>query len=71
LKLLKAEGFSVTSSCSHPVSEADLWKSMRLSARDAKRDIRLIEQRSQSADHPILASMPEVRYLKCFIVQVL
>jgi len=39
--------------------------------RDAKRDIRLIEQRGQRADHPILASMPETRYLKCFIVQVL
>lgn len=69
LKLLKPEGFLVTSSCSHPVSEADLWKSIRLAARDAKRDIRLIEQRGQSADHPILASMPETRYLKCFIVQ--
>ena len=70
LKLLKPEGFLVTSSCSHPVSEADLWKSIRLAARDAKREIRLIEQRGQSADHPILASMPETRYLKCFIVQV-
>ena len=71
LKLLKPEGFLVTSSCSHPVSEEDLWKSIRLAARDAKREIRLIEQRGQSADHPILASMPETRYLKCFIVQVL
>jgi 23S rRNA (cytosine1962-C5)-methyltransferase len=53
LKLLKPEGFLVTSSCSHPVSKADLWKSIRLAARDAKREIRLIEQRGQSADHPI------------------
>lgn len=71
LKLLKPEGFLITCSCSHPVSEADLWNSIRLAARDAKRDIRLIEQRGQSADHPILASMAETRYLKCFIVQVL
>lgn len=70
LKLLKPGGFLVTCSCSHPVSETDLWNSIRLAARDAKRDIRLIEQRGQSADHPILASMPETRYLKCFIVQV-
>jgi len=70
LKLLKPDGFLVTCSCSHPVSEADLWKSIRLAAHDAKRDIRLIEQRGQSADHPILASMSETRYLKCFIVQV-
>jgi 23S rRNA (cytosine1962-C5)-methyltransferase len=71
LKLLKPDGFLVTCSCSHPVSEADLWNSIRLAARDARRDIRLIEQRGQSADHPILAGMPETRYLKCFIVQVL
>ncbi|HWF62862.1 MAG TPA: class I SAM-dependent rRNA methyltransferase [Nitrospira sp.] len=70
LKLLKPDGFLVTCSCSHPVSEADFWNSIRLAARDAKRDIRLIEQRGQSVDHPILAGMPETRYLKCFIVQV-
>ncbi|MDH5641587.1 MAG: class I SAM-dependent rRNA methyltransferase, partial [Nitrospira sp.] len=69
LKLLKPEGFLVTSSCSHPVSEEDLWTSIRLAARDAKREIRLIEQRGQGPDHPVLASMPETRYLKCFIVQ--
>jgi 23S rRNA (cytosine1962-C5)-methyltransferase len=69
-KLLKPDGFLVTCSCSHPVSEADFWNSIRLAARDAKRDIRLIEQRGQGADHPILADMPETRYLKCFIVQV-
>lgn len=70
LRLLKPEGFLVTSSCSHPVSGEDLWMAIRLAARDAKREIRLIEQRGQSADHPILASMPETRYLKCFILQV-
>src|SRR6185437_3043021 len=70
LKLLKPDGFLVTCSCSHPVSEADFWNSIRLAARDAKRDIRLIEERGQSVDHPILAGMPETRYLKCFIVQV-
>ena len=71
IKLVKPEGFVVTSSCSSPVSEEDFWMSIRLAARDAKRDVRLIEQRGQSGDHPILASMPETRYLKCFILQVL
>jgi 23S rRNA (cytosine1962-C5)-methyltransferase len=71
IKLAKPEGFVVTSSCSHPVSEDDLWKALRLASRDARREIRLIEQRGQGADHPILASMPETRYLKCFILQVL
>lgn len=70
LKLAKPEGFVVTSSCSHPLSADDLWTAIRLAARDAKCEIRLIEQRGQSADHPILASMPETRYLKSFILQV-
>ena len=69
-KLTKPEGFVVTSSCSHPLSAEDLWTVIRLAARDARREVRLIEQRGQSADHPILASMPETRYLKCFLLQV-
>ncbi|ALA59567.1 class I SAM-dependent rRNA methyltransferase [Nitrospira moscoviensis] len=71
LKLVKPEGFMVTCSCSHPVTEEDFWKAVRLAARDAGRDIRLIEQRGQSPDHPILGGMPETRYLKCLILQVL
>lgn len=71
LKLVRPEGFMVTSSCSHPVTEEDFWKAIRLAARDAKREIRLIEQRGQGPDHPVLGSMPETRYLKCSILQVL
>mgnify|MGYP000881562824 CR=1 FL=1 len=36
---------------------------------DAKRDIRLIEQRGHSAEHPILANIPVTRYLE-FKVEV-
>jgi 23S rRNA (cytosine1962-C5)-methyltransferase len=70
IRLTKPEGFVVTSSCSHPLSAEEFWNTIRLAARDAGREIRLIEQRGQSADHPILASMPETRYLKCFAMQV-
>ena len=71
MRLLKPEGFLVTSSCSHHVTEQELWTGIRLAARDAKRQVRLLEQRGQAGDHPILATMPETRYLKCFILQVL
>lgn len=70
MRLTKSEGFLVTSSCSHHVTEQELWTSIRLAARDAKRQVRLLEQRGQSSDHPVLATMPETRYLKCFILQV-
>jgi 23S rRNA (cytosine1962-C5)-methyltransferase len=71
IRLTKPEGFLVTSSCSHHVTEQELWTGIRLAARDAKRQIRLLEQRGQASDHPILAAMPETRYLKCFILQIL
>jgi 23S rRNA (cytosine1962-C5)-methyltransferase len=71
MRLAKPEGFLVTSSCSHHVTEQELWTGIRLAARDAKRQVRLLEQRGQASDHPILAAMPETRYLKCFILQVL
>ena len=70
IKLTKPEGFLVTSSCSHHISELQFWDAIRLAARDARREVRLIEQRGQSGDHPILASMPETRYLKCLILQI-
>jgi 23S rRNA (cytosine1962-C5)-methyltransferase len=71
MRLTKPEGFLVTSSCSHHVTEQEFWTGIRLAARDAKRHVRLIEQRGQAGDHPILATMPETRYLKCFVLQVL
>ncbi|CUQ67168.1 class I SAM-dependent rRNA methyltransferase [Candidatus Nitrospira inopinata] len=70
IKLLKPEGFLVTSSCSQPVSEEALWGAIRSAARDVGRQIRLIESRGQGLDHPVLAAMPETRYLKCFIAQI-
>jgi 23S rRNA (cytosine1962-C5)-methyltransferase len=70
IRLTKPEGFLVTSSCSHHVTEQELWTGIRLAARDAKRQVRLLEQRGQASDHPILAPMPETRYLKCFILQI-
>ena len=71
LRLTKPEGIIVTSSCSHHVSDADLWNAVGRAAQDARRPVRLLEQRGQASDHPVLASMPETRYLKCFIMQVL
>ena len=71
IRLTKPEGFLITSSCSHHVTEQELWTSIRLAARDAKRQVRLLEQRGQASDHPIFATMPETRYLKCFILQIL
>ena len=70
LRLLQPGGVLVSCSCSQPVSDDDFWMMLQSAARDAHRQIRLLEQRGQGPDHPVLAGMPETRYLKCFIVQV-
>jgi 23S rRNA (cytosine1962-C5)-methyltransferase len=69
-RLTKREGIVVTSSCSHHVSESDFSRAIARAAHDAKRPVRLLEQRGQASDHPILMAMPETRYLKCLILQV-
>ena len=70
LRLIRPGGFLATCSCSYHVSEQSLWHTILDAARDAKRQLKLVESRSQSRDHPMLAAMPETRYLKCFIFQV-
>ncbi|WP_447602573.1 class I SAM-dependent rRNA methyltransferase [Nitrospira sp. Nam80] len=69
LRLLAPEGLLVSCSCSQHVPEEEFWNIILAAARDARRTIRLIEQRSQGPDHPVLGGMPETRYLKCFLVQ--
>lgn len=71
LQLLTPEGLLVTCSCSHHVSEEAFWQTVMEAARDAGRRVRLVETRSQARDHPVLAGMPETKYLKCLIVQAL
>jgi 23S rRNA (cytosine1962-C5)-methyltransferase len=39
-------------------------------AQDSHRNLRLLENRAQAKDHPILLNIPETAYLKCLIVHV-
>jgi 23S rRNA (cytosine1962-C5)-methyltransferase len=71
LRLTRPDGFLVTCSCSQQVSESQFWQTVLEAAQDARRQIRLIEARSQAKDHPVLAAMPETQYLKCLLIQVL
>ena len=71
LKLLPPGGILVTCSCSFHVSEALLLQTVAEAALDAHRTLRVLERRTQSADHPILLTVPETHYLKCLILEVL
>lgn len=69
LKLLAPGGVLVTCSCSHHLSEAALLELVASAALSTGRTLRVLERRTQAADHPILLTVPETHYLKCLILQ--
>ena len=71
MKLIPEGGFLVTCSCSYHMS-ADLFLAVvQDAARDAHRRLRLLENRTQGLDHPIMLGADESYYLKCLVLQVL
>jgi 23S rRNA (cytosine1962-C5)-methyltransferase len=70
LKMLRPGGTLVTCSCSYHVSEAEFLEVVSQASRDAHRTIRVIENRTQARDHPILLNVPETHYLKCLVAKV-
>lgn len=70
LRMLQPGGVLVTCSCSHHVSEAMLLEIVAAAALDTGRTLRVVERRTQAADHPILLTVPETLYLKCLIMEV-
>jgi len=70
LRMLEPGGILMTYSCSHHVSEADLLGVVAEASIDAGKTLRVLERRSQAADHPILLTIPETLYLKGAIFEV-
>lgn len=71
LRMLEPGGVLVTCSCSHHINEAALFEIMAEAALDTGKTLRVLERRTQAADHPILLTVPETLYLKCLIFEVL
>jgi len=69
IRLLKAGGVLITSSCSYNLSESKFLEVLRECEKDLRCSLRIIERRGQSADHPVLLSFPESSYLKCLFLQ--
>ena len=70
MRLLPRGGYLATASCSHFMPAARFERMLRDAARDAKVELRQIEARQQSPDHPILWNVPETDYLKFYLFQV-
>ena len=71
MKLLPRGGYLATASCSHFATEEMFIKMLKSAAADAGRQLRQIEVRQQSPDHPILWNVEETNYLKFFLFQVI
>ena len=71
LRLLSPGGRLATFSCSHHVDEGVFERTVREAADDAGVRLRVLERLGQAADHPVLLTVPETRYLKGLLLQAL
>lgn len=71
LRLLQPGGILISCSCSHHMSEAQLLETIAAASLDAGKQLRVLERRTQAADHPILLTVPETHYLKCLVFEVI
>ncbi len=63
-------GILFTFSCSQAVSKENFRKSVFVAAANAKRNVRILQQLTQPADHPISLYHPEGEYLKGLVLEV-
>jgi len=71
LRLLAPGGRLATFSCSHHIDDTTFEATIRDAATDAATRVRLLDRLGQAPDHPILLTVPETRYLKGLLLQVL
>ncbi|HEV8474114.1 MAG TPA: class I SAM-dependent rRNA methyltransferase, partial [Methylomirabilota bacterium] len=69
IRLLEPGGVLATFSCSYHVPEGMFEAMVRDAASDAGARLRLLTPLTQSADHPVLLTVPETRYLKGLLVE--
>ncbi len=70
MRLTGRGGILVTCSCSHWFDAARFDAMIADAAFDCGRRYRVIEERSQDLDHPIVSGYDESRYLKCRIIEL-
>lgn len=71
MKLLPRGGYLATCSCSHFAQDEKFREMLRTAAADADVQLKQIEARQQSPDHPILWNVEETNYLKFYLFQVI
>lgn len=71
LKMIKSGGFLFTYSCSMNMTKDLFMEMIKEAIKDSKRQVRLLDFKFQSIDHPMLFEMEETTYLKCAVLYVL
>jgi len=71
LRCLRPGGVLATFSCSHHVPGALFEEVCRAAAADAGRAVRVRAALTQARDHPVLLAVPETRYLKGLLLEVI
>lgn len=71
IQLLNNGGFLASSSCSQHIFEDVFYRIICEEVAKSNKIARLIFRGQQSPDHPILVSMPETKYLKFFIFEII
>jgi 23S rRNA (cytosine1962-C5)-methyltransferase len=69
LRLLNPGGHLITCTCSAHVDEGMFGGIVLSAATDAQVSVVVVEKRMQARDHPVLLSVPETYYLKCFVLR--
>jgi 23S rRNA (cytosine1962-C5)-methyltransferase len=70
MSVLRPGGLLATSSCSYHLPQEEFLAIIQNAAGAQSRTARLIELRGQARDHPSLVAMPETRYLKCALIEL-
>lgn len=70
IEQIKKGGILFTFSCSQAVSKEEFRKSVFAAAANTKRNVRIMHQLTQPADHPISIYHPEGEYLKGLVLQI-
>jgi 23S rRNA (cytosine1962-C5)-methyltransferase len=69
-RVVEPGGLLAISCCSGAVQEADFEATLREAAFDLGRAVQILYRGGQAADHPVLGSCPESRYLKFLLACV-
>ncbi len=67
---IKPGGILVTCSCSHHLDAQSFEDVLQSASKQSGKELRILDVRGQGPDHPVLLSMPETRYLKVMVAQL-